>query len=239
MGSEMCIRDRTNSAMKNRKSSYHESYNPRVGRGPGGFVNKDDFSIDGKSWAYRDPDNYNDNDSEWSSSRDTYNSNAYDFTNPLYDYSYGQARDAAEALGIGNVNKQEEVDQLLAYMKGDRPSDDAGKEISEPEPEPEPLPSPTNEGAVKSPRLAYAQDFTDQYLADMASGASSIFSDDYRSTGEALAQRGITPPNATFDTPIPLTSDETRNDYGDEGLDLSRRDKTAQFLDGYLNDLVG
>lgn len=213
------------------------TYNPRVGRGPSGFVNKEDFSIDGKSWAYRDPDNY-DRRRTFQRDGDEGNQNAYDFTNPLYDYSYGQARDAAEALGIGNVNKQEEVDQLLAYMKSDRPDDNADKEISEPEPEPEPLPSPTNEGAVKSPRLAYAQDFTDQYLSDMVSGASSIFSDDYRGTGEALAQRGITPPNSSFDLPTSLTSDEPRADYGNEGLDLSERDKANRFLDGYLPSLV-
>lgn len=171
--------------MKNRRgSSYLQSYNPRVGRGPGGFVNEEDFSIDGKSWAYRDPDNYNDNDSEWSSSKDTYNSNAYDFTNPLYDYSYGQARDAAEALGIGNVNKQEEVDQLLAYMKGDRPTNDADNEISEPEPEPEPLAPSTPENVEYSPRAARAKTFPGMYEEALLNDRLNPMRDDYNDAAQ-------------------------------------------------------
>ena len=75
-----------------------------------GRVGKNDFSIDGKSWDYRDPGNYNDSRGGRSgefSDDDDYNSNAYEYTNPLYDYDYGTVRDAASALGIGNVDAQE------------------------------------------------------------------------------------------------------------------------------------
>ena len=90
-----------------------------------GKFSTDDFSVDGKSFYYRDPfnpeaneqvraDRRGDNDS----AEDNRNPNAYDYTNPLYDYSYGQVRDAAKSLDIGNVNSQEEVDQLLKQIRG-------------------------------------------------------------------------------------------------------------------------
>ena len=43
---------------------------------------------------------------------------AYTIANPLYDYDYGTARDAAKALEIGNVDEQKEVDDILAYIQG-------------------------------------------------------------------------------------------------------------------------
>lgn len=159
------------------------TYNPRVGRGPGGFVNKEDFSIDGKSWAYRDPDNY-DRRRTFQRDGDEGNQNAYDFTNPLYDYSYGQARDAAEALGIGNVNKQEEVDQLLSYMKGDRPTNDADNEISEPEPEPEPLAPSTPENVEYSPRAARAKTFPGMYEEALLNDRLNPMRDDYNDAAQ-------------------------------------------------------
>ena len=90
-----------------------------------GKFSTNDFSVDGKSFYYRDPfnpeaneqvraDRRGDNDS----AEDNRNPNAYDYTNPLYDYSYGQVRDAAKSLDIGNVNSQEEVDQLLKQIRG-------------------------------------------------------------------------------------------------------------------------
>ena len=94
-----------------------------------GKFSTNDFSVDGKSFYYRDPfnpeaneqvraDRRGDNDS----AEDNRNPNAYDYTNPLYDYSYGQVRDAAKSLDIGNVNSQEEVDQLLKQIRrGSKP----------------------------------------------------------------------------------------------------------------------
>ena len=94
------------------------NYNPRYGDA-GGRVGKDDFSIDGKSWNYRDPNNYNSKTVGASKAgRDNdYNRHASDKYNSLYDYSYGQARDAAKALGIGNVNSQEETDRIIDYIQ--------------------------------------------------------------------------------------------------------------------------
>ena len=74
------------------------------------------FTIDGKSWDYRDPANFNDGQDK-ASDKHTYNRDAYEMTNPLYEYSYGQMRDAAKSLGIQNVDEKNEVDKLLNYMQ--------------------------------------------------------------------------------------------------------------------------
>lgn len=92
-----------------------KGYNPRVGT-KFGRVGKEDFSIDGKSWEYRNPANFNDG-RDRASDNPTYNRDASSMTNPLYDYSYGQIRDAAIELGIGNVDEQAEVDELLKYIQ--------------------------------------------------------------------------------------------------------------------------
>ena len=94
-----------------------------------GKFSTDDFSVDGKSFYYRDPFNPEANEQvradrrgDNGSAEDNRNPNAYDYTNPLYDYSYGQVRDAAKSLDIGNVNSQEEVDQLLKQIRrGSKP----------------------------------------------------------------------------------------------------------------------
>lgn len=98
------------------------NYNPRYGDA-GGRVGKDDFSIDGKSWNYRDPYNQASKDrqrSGWEGRGQdpgAINDNAQDFANPLYDYSYGQVRDAAKQLGIGNVNKEKEVTSIIDHIQ--------------------------------------------------------------------------------------------------------------------------
>ncbi len=83
-----------------------------------------DLSVDGKSFYYRDPFNPEANEQvranrrgDDGSAEDNRNPNAYEYTNPLYDYSYGQVRDAAKTLDIGNVNSQDEVDQLLKQIR--------------------------------------------------------------------------------------------------------------------------
>ena len=100
-----------------------ERYSPRMGIN--GRVAKDDFSIDGKSWNYRDPQNTDSNPAaiaarsgDDGSAEDDWSQNAKVYANPLYDYSYGQVRDAAKELNIGNVNSEEEVNQLLKQLKG-------------------------------------------------------------------------------------------------------------------------
>ena len=94
------------------------NYNPRYGDA-GGRVGKDDFSIDGKSWNYRDPDKYNSKttDASKSGADNDYNRHASDKYNSLYDYSYGQVRDAAKQLGIGNVNKEKEVTSIIDHIQ--------------------------------------------------------------------------------------------------------------------------
>ena len=98
------------------------SYNPKYGIN--GRVQKGDFSIDGKSWNYRDPGNTESNDyyqaqriGDDGSAEDNRSKNAYEYTNPLFDYSYGQVRDAAKAKGITNVNSQEDVDSIMDFMQ--------------------------------------------------------------------------------------------------------------------------
>lgn len=98
------------------------NYNPRYGDA-GGRVGKGDFSIDGKSWNYRDPYNQASRDrqrSGWSGRGQdpgAINDDAQDYANPLYDYSYGQVRDAAKQLGIGNVNKEKEVTSIIDHIQ--------------------------------------------------------------------------------------------------------------------------
>jgi hypothetical protein len=97
-------------------------YDPKYGIN--GRVKKDEFSIDGKSWNYRDPQNKDSNEQfqadrrgDDGSAEDNWSKNAKSYANPLYDYSYGQVRDAAKELDIGNVKSQAEVDQLLTQIR--------------------------------------------------------------------------------------------------------------------------
>ena len=79
------------------------------------------FSIDGKSW-----------DDFRRSSLD-YNPNYFSDTllggyRPrarLYDYSYGQVRDAAEKLGIKNINKSREEFKILDLIRNPQAKDPA------------------------------------------------------------------------------------------------------------------
>ena len=99
-------------------------YDPKYGIN--GRVKKDEFSIDGRSWNYRDPQNKDSNEQyqanrrgDSGSAEDNWSKNAKSYANPLYDYSYGQVRDAAKTLDISNVNSQGEVDQLLKQIRGE------------------------------------------------------------------------------------------------------------------------
>ena len=101
-----------------------------------GKVGKNEFSIDGKSFDYRDPKNLE--NAQVGSRGDRgirddqkYNPNAYDYTDPLYDYSKGAVRDAANELGIGNVDEKSEVKQILKYIQDgpDKQEEDTPKEF--------------------------------------------------------------------------------------------------------------
>ena len=111
----------------------HKGYNPRRGAGNTGRVREEDFSIDGRSWDYRDPYNQNAIDRQNTNrekGRFTTNQNAYEIANPLYDYDYGVVRDAAKELGINNVDEKKEVKQILKYIRGG-----GGSKAKEEEPE--------------------------------------------------------------------------------------------------------
>jgi len=98
-------------------------YDPKYGIN--GRVKKDEFSIDGRSWNYRDPQNKDSNDyaiaariGDSGSAEDNWSKDAKLFANPLYDYSYGQVRDAAKDLDISNVNNKKKANQILEQIKG-------------------------------------------------------------------------------------------------------------------------
>ena len=87
-----------------------------------GKVGKNEFSVDGKSFDYRDPKNLE--NAQIGSRGDRgirddqeYNPNSYDYTDPLYDYSKGDVLDAAKDLDIGNVNSKGEVKQILDRIR--------------------------------------------------------------------------------------------------------------------------
>ena len=53
-------------------------------------------------------------------------------TNPLYDYSYGQVRDAAKAVGIKNVDEKKEVNSILDYIQNSKTEEpESQKEIKQ------------------------------------------------------------------------------------------------------------
>ena len=142
------------------------NYNPMMGAGTSGRVQKDEFSIDGKSWNYRDP--YNQahirrqnlgNERE----NDTINEHSSTMTNALYDYSFGQTRDAAKALGIGNVDEQEEVDQIIDYMQNGPKQEDAApvEEVAQPDAAPEEPAEPV----MASPEVTQAKDRANAFQA--------------------------------------------------------------------------
>ena len=152
-------------------------YLPDNGRkATAGKFSTTDLSIDGKSFYYRDPRNPDENPSvradrigDDGSAEDNRNPNAYDYTNPLYDYSYGQVRDAAQALDIGNVNDKSEVKQILDRIqngpaetkekKEDKPKKFLDKyidknisnESTKAEVEIPPAPTVSGDGSINSP----------------------------------------------------------------------------------------
>lgn len=89
-----------------------------------GKVGKNEFSIDGKSFEYRDPNNSKSSTFRNigrpginSRTEEKINYNSYSYTDPLYDYSKGEVRDAAKELGIGNVDEKSEVKQIINHIQ--------------------------------------------------------------------------------------------------------------------------
>ena len=141
--------------------SNHKNGNWRTGNAYG-RVGKDTFSIDGKSWDYRDPNNY-DRRRTVQRNEDEGNPNAYEFTNPLYDYAPGRVRDTAQALEIGNVNSPEEVERILTALregttatKGTEPEIDKKPKVKKPK-------SLLPKNYTPSEETTAAKNFVDQY----------------------------------------------------------------------------
>ena len=113
------------------------NYNPRYGLKNTGKVREEDFSIDGRSWNYRDPQNADHirrQRSGWTGrgmDPGRISKKSYEIANPLYDYDYGVVRDAAKELGINNVDEQKEVDDILDYVRGNYKSKSEPKEEKE------------------------------------------------------------------------------------------------------------
>lgn len=199
--------------------SARTAYNPKYGKN--GRVAKDEFSIDGKSWDYRDPSNYNDSSSGrpgefWE--KPDYNRHSYKYTNPLYDYDYGTVRDAAAKLGIGNVDEQEEVDRLIEYIQNPKseeqkepvetPAEDPVKEIP-----PEEMPNPN---AELSPQFAQSKELLDNYRQGIFDGTKT----------DALMglEPGTTAAQMNAESTVP---EESSNPFS-----------TSSFLKGYKDRLL-
>ena len=139
------------------------------------------LSIDGRSLAYRDPNNPQKQDhiiDSRSTNRDIYgNEDAYNMTNPLYDYSYGEMRRAGEALGIRNINDKEEVERMLEYMsKPNSPVEEAKEENEEPVSTTPVSDQYAQRGAPLSDKAQQAQDFVNQFESSIRDGS---FNDSY------------------------------------------------------------
>jgi hypothetical protein len=120
----------------------------------GGRVDKDQFSIDGRSWDHRNPynqraiDKANQNREK---GRYTVNPSSDKKFDALYDYDFGRVRDAAKELGIGNVNSKKEVRKILNYIQGNskQKNEEPKKEEpsqSKPEYEYKPVGDPPSQG---------------------------------------------------------------------------------------------
>ena len=90
----------------------------------------DYVSIDGKSLAYRDPNNQamiddqirGDDYYDGMRREDIVNEHSYGGFNKLYKFSYGQIDKAAKELGYNNINDLDEVDAVYDYMTTPRAS---------------------------------------------------------------------------------------------------------------------
>ena len=90
-------------------------------------------TVDGKDFYYRDPRNFDKiaRDEKGDDNPDGYmgsgvgNKDSDPIFNPLYPYGYGAVRDAANSLGIKNINNENEVGEILDFIKSSRENDEA------------------------------------------------------------------------------------------------------------------
>ena len=205
------------------------NYNPMMGAGRTGRVQKDEFSIDGKSWNYRDPYNQAQirrqnlgNERE----NDTINEHSSTMTNPLYDYSYGQTRDAAKALGIGNVDEQAEVDQIIDYMQnGPAKKDEESpvEEIKVDKPKEEEPAAPV----APSQEVTKAKERVQAYDAEMRGNRFDVYGPKNSNFSERSAE--IYDPNQGF-----LTNQQSSvSTDGNQQAQLFAQNKLSQVKDKY------
>jgi hypothetical protein len=132
--------------------------------------NKEEFklTIDGKDFDYRDPRQTNTATYYSKGNKEESNPNAYNMTNPLYDYSYGQVRDAAKAVGIKNVDEKKEVDSILNYIQNPKTEEEKPQETIDQK--------PTVKDAKPGPAIDLRQDtaeakqIVENYNAGLLSG---------------------------------------------------------------------
>jgi hypothetical protein len=143
-----------------------------------------------ESWNYRDPDNFVGKRPGSTSpganyGDDDYNPHAYEMFDPLYHYSFGDVRDAAEELEIGNYNKKEEVDRTIEFLQNRfQKQEDVA---AEPEPEPISLPDSSTsfeEADSVSEQLASARAYAPLYEEAMRTGSLNPTSDDYQQNAD-------------------------------------------------------
>lgn len=116
------------------------------------------FSIDGKSW-----DDYKSS----TLTGEEYNlGERGPFGKDLYDYSFGQVRDAAAALGIKNVNSYGETDRILERIRNPvsaQPPPPPAAPTPPPEPEKPPQPAFDDRlDTIKNEHQDTVRDLTDQ-----------------------------------------------------------------------------
>ena len=127
-------------------------YNERLGKW-GGQVKEGDFSIEGKSWRYRDPeyDFANNNRLDRGNPRGYgFNPYAKDKYNDLYDYEFDVVRKAGKELGIDDVDTKKEVRQIIKHIENPKPEGE-----KEPKTKYEPSPLPDNPYGGKNRPVGY------------------------------------------------------------------------------------
>lgn len=204
-----------------------EDYNPKYGRGSGGRVGKKDFSIDGRSWNYRDPSKHN-NKHHWARSDrginpNPSNTNEYKIANPLYDYDYGTVRDAAKELGIGNVDEKQEVDKIIAHIQGR--SKRSNKEEEQPLAAP---PPPVKSNTERPAEVKRDQQRFEETRLDRPENQMPRLEDAFRRTSDANmgAIRGGDDLNNWYQTKfvphLEADANATMSEQGDDSRELMK-----------------
>ena len=204
------------------------NYNPQYGD-KHNRVRKEDFSIDGRPWAYRAPNNYNSKSRDASKAQgdDDYNEHSYTWTNPLYDYSFGQVRDAAKTLGIGNVNKEEEVTSIIDHIQNGSKKQEEKKIQTVKKPEP------------TEKKEDYMVDVTEQ--EKQSKNFADSLNKSVMGNTPSLSPEAVNPTaGMKADTPAQQKASNMAfnavNNLKEKGLQLSSKDKTLDQRKPGAND---